>query len=161
MSGEGKADALVTQERVSEMINALLKGTTRRIDLLRYFTEKWELGERSVEIYLAKAKAEILAMREEDRSYQKAEALAQINTAISLSFQDKDTRAALAGIKLKIDLQGLAEPARLHIDQTSKESLDRATVIEKLEQIAQTKGISMEELCKREGIDISKYQSGV
>jgi len=139
------------------MVQFILTQSNRYGDIIQYFTAKWECKERNVAIYYKHARDAILSTREEDMAFQKGEALAQVNDVIFKSFKINDFKTALAAIKTKMDLQGLAEPARLHIDQTNRERPDKATVIAQLTKIADDRGISLEELCRREGINLETY----
>lgn len=149
-----------TEEKLNMVIQFILTVSNRRGAIQDYFQKEWGDSENNIDRYIAKAKAELVTQREEDRATQKARAFCQIDHVIRLAFKQKDNKTALAGIKLKMDLQGLAEPVRQVIDQTVKQEKDRVDVIAKLEQIAIDRGIGLDELCRKEGIDLEKYRAG-
>lgn len=82
---------------------------------MSYFQDKWSCSEETVDTYSKRARAAIMANKDEDLRYQKSEALAQIDDIIFKSFKINDFKTALMGVKLKMDLLGLAEPKLLNI----------------------------------------------
>ena len=153
---EKKCSKVQHADRIRAVLQFMLTVSTNRTDILRVFKEKFNLADSGIDRYIHAARKTILATRAEDIAFQKAEALSQINHSIFLAFKEKDIRAVLAGIKMKIDMQGLAEPVRMQIKTI--ETMDNADVVEQLELIAQSKGIGLLELCKREGINLEQLQ---
>ena len=155
-----KVGKLESAKRVRELIHFMLTVSSRRAEILRVYIEKWGIGHKQLDVYIRKAHDQLLAHKERDIQVQKSEALAQIDLIISESMRQKNFKVALHAIKTKMDLQGLAEPAKVTVSQTNIDKLDRVTVIAQLSKIAQDKGIMLEELCKLEGIDLDSYTTG-
>lgn len=160
MSVHNKVTKLEREAHIRTMIQFILTQSKRRGDIMQYFTAKWDMKERNIDYYIKEARKAILATTSEDRAYQIGECLAQIDDVIFKSFKINDFKTALAGIKAKIDLQGLEQPKRIALDATVKSQPDRADVIEKLTRIAEDRGISLAEMCQREGINLERYQAG-
>lgn len=122
------------ETRTRTMIQFMLTSSNRRGDLMLYFQEKWACSEETVDTYSKRARAAIMANKDEDLRYQKSEALAQIDDIIFKSFKINDFKTALMGVKLKMDLLGLAEPKMLTVQaQTGEFTVEmgkRKTTIE-------------------------------
>lgn len=100
-------------------------------------------------------------MLEEDLPGAKKGSRKEVREALALK---------LAAMALKGDIKAIKEISEridgkthiiIEVEQTEKEKMQKAEILQKLTKIADNQGISVEALCVREGINLEKYRDGL
>ena len=101
---------------VSEVYKLLIIGLYRR-DIIRYLSEKttWELSDRTVDLYIAKATKEIAACAKFVREEQLGKALLRLNVLYVKTTKIQDYKTAIVALKELNELMGLYAPKRMEL----------------------------------------------
>jgi hypothetical protein len=102
------------ERRVSDIYPLVVSGLPSR-DIRRYVTDKcdWTADQRTIERYMAKARAIIHEKADYDRTEKLSEALAFLEDVRGRSAAKGNDRVAIAAQRELNDLLGLKEPARV------------------------------------------------
>lgn len=101
---------------VSEIYKILIIGLGRR-DISRYLAEKttWELAERTIDLYIARATKEIAAVAKFSREEQLGKALLRLNDLYVKTTKIQDYKTAICALKELNELMGLYAPKQLEL----------------------------------------------
>lgn len=123
---EGKANAAQVEMRTAKIFELLCLGRKRR-EILQYVASKklqqkgtktawneidWNIAERTVDEYIARANEEIKSLADIKKDYELGKALAQLNLLFQSDIKIQDYKAALAVVRERAALLGLHAPVK-------------------------------------------------
>lgn len=114
--------------RINQVIRMLLSGVVKRSDIIRFITEKtdWNVQERQIENYIARAKEELKDMMSDELEYQKGLALSRYSDLYAKSLKIQDY-ANCRQIQKEINIMlGLNEPEKKQIELDHQGMTDEA-----------------------------------
>jgi hypothetical protein len=110
-----KATKVEKEQRVDEVFGLLLKGAGRRV-ILQYAAKKgWELAPRTIDWYIAEARAELAKLARVDRESELGRAVAQLEDLYLQALTKSDLRTARLVRKDLSELLCLVGPQRIEI----------------------------------------------
>ncbi|MDR0228744.1 MAG: hypothetical protein LBI72_06750 [Flavobacteriaceae bacterium] len=101
-----KADKNTVQQRLGQIGTLLINGEKRE-NIVLYSSEKWSIGERQVDKYIARAKGLIEKSIKKSIEYDYAKAIRRYEDLYSKAIEEKDYRLAVSINKEITTLQGL------------------------------------------------------
>ena len=122
-----KATNAQIARRVREVYSLLLNGSDRG-HIFRYASEKWDVTERMVEHYIARATEQIKASAAVEQDYELGKALARLDDLYARAMTAGDRKAALAVQKERSETLGLKAPVKIKdvTDMPDEELIRRA-----------------------------------
>jgi hypothetical protein len=119
MSGKGKVTQAQLTARLDKVVDLLLLPLGPS-EIFQYISEKtdWKITKRQVENYIHDATQLIRDASKVDREYEIGKSLNRLERLYKSNLTIQDYKAALATLKVKIDMLGLDEPTKL--DLTTK-----------------------------------------
>jgi hypothetical protein len=110
-----KSPTAIVEQRVSEIHQLLLAGVRRR-EILQFASKKqWAISDRAVDEYIARAKEQIRATAEVDRSLELGRAIQRLNDLYRASISNGDHRTALHVQRELSSMLGLSEAAKVNM----------------------------------------------
>lgn len=101
-----KSDKKTVEQRIKDIATMLINGSSRDV-LVLHCSEKWNVGERQADKYIARAKALVETSIKRKVEYDYAKAVRRYEDLYRLSLEKKDYRTALSVNKELTALQGL------------------------------------------------------
>jgi len=101
-----KADKNIVEQRIKDIATLLINGNSREVIVL-HCSEKWNIGERQADKYIARAKVLVEKSVKRKLEYDYAKAVRRYEDLYKLSLEKKDYKTALAVNKEITTLQGL------------------------------------------------------
>lgn len=101
-----KADKNTVEHRIKLIATMLINGSSREIIVL-HCSEKWDIGERQADKYIARAKVLVEQSVKRKVEYDYAKAVRRYEDLYKLSIEKKDYKTALSVNKELTVLQGL------------------------------------------------------
>ena len=110
-AGHRRASRAEHEQRLAELAELLATRAPERA-VVRFATEKWGLGERAAQKYVAEARARLRESAEVDRPVELGLALAGYKFIYHRQLKSGDLRSARATLDKLVALLGLAAPTR-------------------------------------------------
>lgn len=101
-----KSDKNTVEQRVKDIATMLINGNSREV-LVLHCSEKWNVGERQADKYIARAKVLVEKSIIRKVEYDYAKVVRRYEDLYKLSIEKKDYRTALSVNKELSTLQGL------------------------------------------------------
>ena len=101
-----KADKIIVEQRINELIKMLLRGNDRE-EILLYCSNNYEIGARQTDNYILRAKNKIELSVKRSVEYDYSKAVRRYEYLYKASLSKEDYRTALAINKELTTLQGL------------------------------------------------------
>lgn len=101
-----KSSIITVNERVMKVADMLIEGKSR-ISIIHYGSDAWNVGERQIEKYLAKARELIKGEIVKNLEFDYAKAIRRYEDLYQKAIDEKDYRLALSINKELTVLQGL------------------------------------------------------
>lgn len=101
-----KSDRNTVEQRVKDIATMLINGSSRE-SIVLHCSEKWNIGERQADKYIARAKVLVEKSVKRKLEYDYARAVRRYEDLYRLSIEKKDYRTALSVNKELTNLQGL------------------------------------------------------
>lgn len=101
-----KSDKNTVEQRIKDIATMLINGSSRDV-LVLHCSEKWNVGERQADKYIARAKILVENSIKRKVEYDYAKAVRRYEDLYRLSLEKKDYRTALSVNKELSTLQGL------------------------------------------------------
>lgn len=103
-------------QRITEVYKLLIIGLQRH-DIIRYLAEKtaWELADRTVDLYIARATEQITAHAKFERASELGKAILRLNDLYARTTKIQDYKTAMAIQRELNELMGLYAPTRLDL----------------------------------------------
>ena len=108
-----KATRAQQEQRINELIPLLVQGVGRR-DIVQYATKKWGCNSRQVDTYMARARAVLMEMLDDQRASALAEHIEARRLIRKAAFAAGDYRLALEVMRDEAKLWGLYEQRITH-----------------------------------------------
>jgi hypothetical protein len=106
-----RASRAERERRLAEIVELLAARASTRF-IVRFAVEKWGIGERAAEKYLAEARERLRRLADVDRSAELGKAFAGYELILRRQFVAGDLRSARATLDKLVNLLGLATPVR-------------------------------------------------
>ena len=95
-----------TEHRINAVYKLLSQGNSRG-QVLQFVTEKWGVSERTVDMYMARAREKLLADCEMERPAWIAEALQRLRTYEQAAYKEKQNQTAINSVQAQAKLIGI------------------------------------------------------
>lgn len=101
-----KSSKHIVNQRINEIAEMLIEGKSRN-GIIQYSSGCWELGERQIDKYIAKARDLIQQEITKDLGFDYAKSIKRFESLYHKAYEGKDYRLALAVNKELSTIQGL------------------------------------------------------
>lgn len=112
-----RADAATVDQRVGTIATLILNGETTSKIHRNPTVRRWNLTQRTIEEYIRKARNEITALGEFDKSHEFGRALARLDDLYSRAIKAGELSSARAILADRMKMLGIAGPIHIVTDE--------------------------------------------
>jgi len=149
-----KSNKAEAEKRLNQIVTMLIDGFPT-FDIVRYGTENWKISKRAVEKYITKANEEISSRAKIDRDRGIDWHLEARKKNLSRAISKEDHRLVKDILRDLAEMQGLYPKKQMEV-HTKSVPTTRDEILSTLAKFAQDSGLTLDEYCKREGIEIEE-----
>lgn len=103
-----KSSKYIVNQRITEVVDMLIAGKNRNA-IIQYGSDCWNVGERQIDKYIAKARDLIQSDIQKNIEYDYAKAIRRYEELYNKAIENEDFRLALSINKELTNLQGLSK----------------------------------------------------